>query len=64
MRDILWDRMFTANLCYANIGGFASFGECIVAAIKVFAFLNCPDFSVMNKRKTCLGFQVHTLSLF
>jgi hypothetical protein len=39
MRDVFWDWMLTANLCYANVGGFASFGEGVVTAVKVLAFL-------------------------
>jgi hypothetical protein len=46
MWDVLWDWMLTANLCYTNVGGFASFGECIVAAIKVLAFLIIPELVV------------------
>ena len=39
MRDVLWERMLAANLRHANVGGFACFGEGVVTAVKVFAFL-------------------------
>jgi len=39
MRYILWEGMLGTDGCDANVGGFARFGECVVAGIEVFAFL-------------------------
>jgi len=39
MRNVLWNRVLAANLCYANIGGFAGFRKGIITAVEVLAFL-------------------------
>lgn len=39
MRDVLRDGVFAADLCDADVGGFAGFGEGVVAGVEVFAFL-------------------------
>jgi len=39
MWDVLWDWMLAANLGDANVGGFAGFGESVVAGVEVLALL-------------------------
>jgi len=40
MWDFLCPRMFGANGGDAGVGGLASFGESIIARVKIFAFLS------------------------
>ena len=40
MRDILWKRVLRTDARDAYIGCLAGFAECVVARVKVFAFLN------------------------
>jgi hypothetical protein len=37
--DVLGDGVFAADLGDAYVGGFAGFGESVVAGVEVFAFL-------------------------
>lgn len=43
MRDVLGAGMFSANAGHTGVRGFAGFGEGVVAAVKVFAFLHLSD---------------------
>lgn len=39
VRDVVGAGVLGADGCHAGVAGFAGFGECIVAGVKVFAFL-------------------------
>lgn len=56
MRDVLGDGVLAAYLGDAGVRGFAGFGEGVVAAVEVFAFLDptCERGGRVEKSQTCL----------